>query len=133
MKIIIFKTFDNPVEANIVRGLLLDHDIECFLKDENIVGLNPLYSNATGGIKLMLKEEDLEKASQIIEQTTENYKNEFKCPKCGSLEVNFITNKKNSTNWFSIALSFITLTYPIYLEKKYECTNCGNIFTLNDE
>jgi hypothetical protein len=44
------------MEANIVKAKLEDSGFACFLADENVATLNPLYNQAIGGVKLTLKE-----------------------------------------------------------------------------
>lgn len=52
MELITLKTFDNSIEAHLMKSKLKSENIVCFLFDENIVGLNPVYNIAVGGIKL---------------------------------------------------------------------------------
>lgn len=56
-------------EAHIVKGKLESEGIEVFLKDEMIVQVNNLYSNAVGGIKLEVKKSDYDEAYQILVET----------------------------------------------------------------
>ena len=63
---ITIKTFDNPVEAHILKSRLESEGIHCYLFDENIVTLNPLYNQMTGGIKLNIMESDISKANEIL-------------------------------------------------------------------
>ena len=64
-KIVVFETFYNPIEANIVKARLLDSGIQCFLSDENI-GSQLGYNQAIGGVKLNLFEKDVETAKEIL-------------------------------------------------------------------
>ena len=66
----IIRRFDSSIEAHIVQGKLLSHGVPCFLKDEQIVSIYPLYGIAVGGIKLLIREEDIEIAEKIL--TSEN-------------------------------------------------------------
>ncbi len=127
METIIIKRFDSPVEANIVKGFLESNDLFCFLQDEHSIGLNPLYSNAMGGIKLMVRIEDEERALDLLSSSTTDYKAQHACPQCGSQDIHFITEKKNKANWFSIFLSLL-LGSPMYVKKKYECSICKYVF-----
>jgi phage FluMu protein Com len=129
-KIIVIRRFDSPIEANIVKGKLLDEHIQCFLKDEHIVGIIPYYSTAVGGVKLMIFENDKERANELLNQLRSNYKEEVKCPSCGSLNVHYITEKHNTWNWFSLLVSFLLCIYPFYLKKKYECGDCKSVYDI---
>ena len=42
--------FDNYISAHIVLAMLLDADINCYLKDEYTLTIDPLLSPALGGI-----------------------------------------------------------------------------------
>jgi hypothetical protein len=61
-------TFTYSHELAIVRGRLEFEGIECFVKDEFTAQVNPFYSNAIGGIKLQVKESDLENAVEILKE-----------------------------------------------------------------
>ncbi|MGK7395213.1 MAG: DUF2007 domain-containing protein [Candidatus Cyclobacteriaceae bacterium M3_2C_046] len=69
-KIVIFKTFNNPIEANIVKGRLQSAGIKCFLKEDN-VSTFPIHNLFVGGIKLMILQSDQEKAAEIIDDEEE--------------------------------------------------------------
>jgi len=66
MKFALLTTFDNYMDAHIVQGRLEEQGIRCWLKDEHTLTINPLWSNALGGIKLMVYEEQLERAREIL-------------------------------------------------------------------
>ncbi len=59
-------TFSYPHEAAIIQGRLEADGIETFLKDELTVQTHNFYSNAIGGIKLQVWEEDVEVALAIL-------------------------------------------------------------------
>ena len=71
MDFILLRSFDNYIDAHIVKGRLEDQGIHCWLKDENLSALivDPILTNAvSGGIKLMVPEAELEKAMEILNQ-----------------------------------------------------------------
>lgn len=61
-------TFYYSHQTAIIRGRLEAEGIECFIKDELTAQVNPLYSNAIGGVKLQVRESDLEKAIEILKE-----------------------------------------------------------------
>jgi hypothetical protein len=61
-------TFSHPFEAHLAKGKLESEGIEAFIADENIVGINWLYSNLVGGVKLKVREEDKERALKILQE-----------------------------------------------------------------
>jgi rubredoxin len=127
METTVLKRYDNPIEANIVKGLLESNDIFCFLQDEHSIGMNPLYAVALGGIKLIVRIEDEARAREILQESDMAYKTKWSCPQCGSKEIHFITEKKSKANWLYILLSLLWAT-PVYVKKKYECSACHYVF-----
>jgi hypothetical protein len=125
MQTVILKRFDSQVEANIVKGLLESNDIFCFLQDEHSVSMNPLYSNALGGIKLNVRAEDAARAHNLLLANSTVHR--MQCPQCGFHDVHYVTEKKNKMNWLLIFLSLIW-TSPMHVKKKYECNTCNHVF-----
>ena len=65
-KTIVLQSFDNPFQANLIKSKLEDSGIACFLTDENISTINPIYGFAIGGIKLNISEKDYQYALSIL-------------------------------------------------------------------
>lgn len=63
----IFTTFD-AWEAHLARHTLERAGIEAFVADEHVVGVNWLYANALGGVKLRVRARDAEEAIRILEE-----------------------------------------------------------------
>ena len=59
-------SFSQPYEAEIAKTHLESEGILSFLSNENVVGINWLWSNAVGGVKLQVAEPDVEAARQIL-------------------------------------------------------------------
>ena len=79
MGFIMLQSFDNYIDAHIVKGRLEDQGIHCWLKDENLSSLivDPILTNAvSGGIKLMVPEEELQKAIEILNQPSQPLRDE---------------------------------------------------------
>lgn len=62
------KTFNMSHQAIIVRSMLEAEGIECFLKDELTVQVDPFYSNALGGAKLQVKSKDADQAIDLLKK-----------------------------------------------------------------
>ncbi|AMP98268.1 hypothetical protein AY601_1350 [Pedobacter cryoconitis] len=130
-KIVVFETYYNPIEANIVKSRLMDADIQCFLSDENTITLNPLYTQALGGVKLHLFEKDVDLARSILQETIppletpeEEEKGEFVCPKCGSHDVGYVQATKKRFGILTMLVSILLLVYPFSVKKVHHCFNC---------
>ena len=61
-------SYDNFLLANMTLGLLQENNINCYLKDENIITVDPLLSPAIWGIKLIGDENDFADAQELIYQ-----------------------------------------------------------------
>lgn len=140
-KIIWYKTFYNPIEANIVRAKLEDSGYACFLTDENINTIQPLYNQAVGGVKLMVFERDMTEIDlllseksvlETVDAQSDNDKtvNEAKitCGKCGSENVAYGQANKRRFSWWVTAVSLLLAVYPFKVNKCYHCYDCGNEF-----
>ena len=137
---VVYSTYYNPMEANIIKAKLEDSRFACYLADENFATLNPLYNQAIGGVKLIVFERDIEAINALLaednslvlessdEVVDEAAADKTVCEKCGSTNVGYgmATNKKYSI-WATI-LAFLTLTTPIKANKCYHCYDCGYEF-----
>lgn len=112
-------------EALIYKGKLESEGIEVFIRDNNIVDSNPLYSNAVGGIKLFVKEEDLEKAQLILSEVSQYSLDEnnqlIKCPKCNAEQVDMVTSIKDIKSFLAFLFSVLIVFMPFYSKHKYKC------------
>lgn len=88
-----------------------------------------LYSNAMGGVRLMVAESDAEDAKQILSSDfSESLESELAvdegkdvCPNCGSKELFAFTKGKRPA-----FLVFILLGFPLFFYKHgYKCKQCG--------
>lgn len=65
---VILRRYRDMPEAFIERSVLEDAGIECVLQDDNTVRMDWLWSNAVGGIKLVVREKDAEEAEKLLSQ-----------------------------------------------------------------
>jgi len=72
MKFLELCSFDNYITANIVLGMLQEEGINCHLKDEYTVTIDPLLSPAIGGMKIMVYEQQFERAKELLQERKEN-------------------------------------------------------------
>lgn len=135
MEYVPVKTFDSYITANIWLGKLQDAGINCYLKDEYMVTIDPLLTNAIGGIKLCIDREQLEEGRELISAFEHNDKQKQQCIKCKSLNVTYI-NKPGAKNWLSAIVMWAFGSYPVSAAKQvYHCFDCGEEFeeTQNEE
>jgi hypothetical protein len=131
IKMITIRTFINPIEANIIKGRLESAGIPVLLLDENTVNTYWLYANAIGGMRLQVKEEDVESALNILKEDratmflindkVDSDQTEY-CPTCYSSNIGL---EKFSREAFGF--SWLLMGFPLLIpDKKYHCFNCGN-------
>ena len=138
-RLVTIATFNEATEAHILKGRLESEGILCFLGDEHIIGAQPFYSAAVGGVKLRVTEQDVEEAQAILSRIhrgdnqfdydtielappMQEHTEEITCPRCGSDNVN---EEKHNKTVFS--LSYLLLGFPLpFLSRKFACYNCGN-------
>lgn len=58
----------NVPEALLAKSILDSAGISCFLGDQNIIRLDWFLSNALGGVKLLVKEQDAVAANELLNQ-----------------------------------------------------------------
>lgn len=134
MKLVTLRTYDNSIQANLVKSWLESAEIECVLLDENIVSVMPIYNVLMNGIKLQVWEDDAELAEEVVSA----YENSLfiredgasiVCPKCGSGDL--YSNFKSMKSAKGIIAGIFTVlfgNYPLYYDTVYRCKNCGTEF-----
>ncbi|CAH0529431.1 DUF2007 domain-containing protein [Vibrio hippocampi] len=127
---IVVARFSFPHEAHIAKANLESAGIKSFVADEYTVNTQWLYSNAIGGVRLMVSEDDLEDATEILtsdfSECLENHSEAIGekqdiCPHCGSSDLSAHTQGKRPA-----FLVFILLGFPLFFYKQgYQCNQCG--------
>ncbi len=82
METVVIKTFDNTFSAHVVLARLEQSGIPAYLRDEYVVGIQPLLTNAIGGVKLAVDVLDAQKALLLLESFDEEHLHAAICPKC---------------------------------------------------
>ena len=133
LELVTIFTSDNLPEIDIMKSFLESNGIKCFVANEYIVQANWLYSVATGGIQLKIRQEDVAKAKELLssreeltdvkdkwenpsEQTTNS------CPRCGSKNIG---NRVGTTKWSFISMLLFFIYFPVFKENWY-CFDCGH-------
>lgn len=130
MEFKLLAAYDNYVLANMALGLLQENNIECHLKDEYVVTIDPLLNPAVGGIKLMVAINEFEKAATIVKEAENNYLKEYTCNFCHTN--NLIVEEKVDapTTFWGVLKNKILYGQSNLYSKKYRCQNCKSL--LND-
>jgi len=105
-------------------------DIPCVLRDEHTIGLNWLYSNAVGGIKVDVAPEYLEKAQVVLanhEGKTIRDENDalMTCRNCGSTEFYYnVPTSRSFLALFAIVIAYIFTVFPLHFDTVDRCKKC---------
>jgi hypothetical protein len=120
-RIIVLQTFNNAIDANIIKSKLDAYGIPCFLTEEYLTALiNPIISS---GIKLHIFERDRQ---QVLELLTEEYlqkheEDDFqRCPFCDSKRIITISDNR-------LDPAFV-VKLLLQLSKRHFCLNCQREF-----
>lgn len=132
-------TFTYPQEAHIAQGFLESEGVDSILTDELTVQVQNFYSNAIGGVKLQVKQEDIEKASSILKnggytgleswkeaETVVEIKSTDKnrCPFCQSENI----GKSKKVDYLTIAVYFVLGAFFPIFRLNYTCFDCGKVW-----
>lgn len=79
-------TYSTPAEAHLLAARLESAGIKVLLRDENTIQTDWLLSNAIGGIKVAVADEDFDAAREILASPPVDV-GILVCPKCGSGDV----------------------------------------------
>ncbi len=134
-RVVPLTSFMDYGEAHMARVALEFAGIDCMLADENINVIQPLYGQAVGGIKLMVRESDLEAAAKALQaaapaapvEVPASERRELKsdspaCPECAS---NFV-GKKGYSFWLVLA-ALLGVGLPfMFIKPRWRCSTCGH-------
>lgn len=67
-KIIVYKTFQDPLEANLIMTRLKDAGFNCFLSGENTAALRPLFDVSISGIQLHVFEKEVGEIDKFLDE-----------------------------------------------------------------
>lgn len=125
------RQYRDQAEAFLARSVLESAGIACYLRDENTIRMDWLWSNLMGGIRLQVANEDVQAAEAILNQPIpasiavagEADYEQPRCPRCGSLDISFesLDTKVGAT---SILLLGFPLPSPIERDR-WHCHACG--------
>lgn len=117
------RSYQYSSEAQIFCGKLESEGIEVYLRDNHIVDSNPIWSNAVGGVKLFVREEDFKKASEILSTVSQyslDEKNDLiQCPNCGAEKVEMITSLRDTKSLVAFIFSLLFVLMPFYSKYRY--------------
>lgn len=128
MDFVPIRSFDNYIEANIVLHMLQNENINCYLKDENIITIDPLLSPALGGMKLMVHHTQLERAWDLMSKAEERFLKDIPCPVCKKHALTSVSVTKQHKCKLGALASMLLTGQSVEVKKIYKCKACGYDF-----
>jgi hypothetical protein len=122
-------SYDNFMVANMTLGMLEENGINCHLKDENIVTIDPLLNPAVGGIKLMVADVQYERALTILKDAETNYIQQIPCKICKKNTLTMEEKINNPTTFWGKLKNQIAYGQTETYQKLYRCSTCNNLFS----
>jgi hypothetical protein len=126
--------FDFPYQAHIARAQLQAEGIDAWVADEFTIGMQWLYSNALGGVRLQVEPRQLLRAQEILAQDrsqdveAEQGCDPLVCPCCGSERTRYQAVGRRLA-----FLVFVGLDFPLFpVHNAVHCDDCGALSQLYD-
>ena len=66
-KLVTIAAFDQPAKARLAQNALTAAEIPAVVSDESLVAMDWLLSNAVGGVKVQVWDEDVDRAVEVLE------------------------------------------------------------------
>lgn len=135
--LVVVRTFSQPHEAHLACSALHAAGIQATLADDHIVAANWLYSNAVGGVKVLVPVEDVAAAQAVLAipaevdagaaaagSGTAPVAKVATCPRCGSHNVKTVTPGRRL-----LFLSWLLVGIPVLpVLRRIKCGDCGHQF-----
>ena len=128
MEFIVLNSYNTYIDAHIAKGVLEEQGIESWLKDENTVTIDPILTNAVGGIKIMVAKQDGQRAWDILQELKKEQRAAIVCPKCGSHNIELVSTPRKAINWLSSITTFFLGDQAIAMDKVHHCFDCNHEF-----
>lgn len=124
----VLATYTFPSEAYLIKNYLENEGIACVVTGEYLANTNIIYSNADGGVKLIVRKADYDKAMVVLSDMN-TIPSDIECSECGSNNVEpYKVPQKSFLEKIKIFLSIIIFSWPINKNTNYVCNDCGNSF-----
>lgn len=124
--LITIHTFTAPHEAHLAKAQLESSGIEAFVFDDNVVGIQPWYSHAVGGVKLRVFASDREEALAVLGYEDPLAPKEDRCPRCGSYDIDYDRNVGWRRRLTFGLMSILLLGLPLLFRgKRWQCNVCN--------
>lgn len=127
--LVTLRTFEYPIQAHIYKGKLESAGIKAFLFDEHTIGIDPLLSQALGGVKLKVYKSDESQARSLLGEISPYIVADDgtprACPNCGAAQLVRQTSVREKRSLLFFLIGLFTSSLPIVTHEVYRCENCA--------
>lgn len=125
MNFVQLRSYDNYLNANMQLSMLKQQGINCYLKDEYTITIDPLLSPAIGGMKLMVDELQTDIAEEILNNADKEFLQTIACPQCGQYALEQVVQIKKPSGFLQKIKFMLVNGQEQEIRKYYHCTSCG--------
>jgi hypothetical protein len=131
--LVVVRSYTNVHEAHLTKSVLEASGIEAYIADEHLVSMAWTYSNAVGGVKVVVPEERADEALQMLQAGADPLEEPFTlgprpaheasdtCRRCGA---GVFASRPRGLRF--AMLSWLTLGFPISsATRRRYCEQCG--------
>ena len=126
MSLVIIQRFDNYFFANITYTMLHNAGIECYLRDENTIIVDPLLSNAIGGIKLEVRDTQVTEAMALVKEAEAAYLDDITCTYCNNKGLAVEEKIDTPKNIWGLLKNRVLYGQTNLYRKYYRCKTCNS-------
>jgi hypothetical protein len=140
-ELVVVRAFSQPHEAHLACSALRAAGLDVTTADDNIVAADWLYSNAVGGVKVLVRPADVVAAQEIldspavVERTNDRdlscdpNQDDSACPRCGSHTVITIVRGIRTA-----VFSWLLMGVPLFpVSRQTRCQSCGFVLCRRSE
>ncbi|MCC5847181.1 MAG: DUF2007 domain-containing protein [Verrucomicrobia bacterium] len=117
-----------PLDASLLQMELEANDITSEQEGEYTLAVDPILSNAIGGIRIVVAEEDAEKAREVLKDYYQRRMDdasalERTCPECRATNAKFI---KRPFLFAILLVATLGVFNLLFRWPRFECEECGH-------
>lgn len=119
----VLAVFEYSTEAQVMTSKLTSENIRSMLMDEKTIDSDPLISQAIGGVKLLVHNDDFENAVDIYNQIRAYQKdekgNDIHCKSCNSTHILVAPLQRKNIFY---------MLFPFFEKTRHICNDCKTVF-----
>jgi hypothetical protein len=123
MPLLAIASFSKAEDAHLLRLRLEAGGVPAHVQDENTVTVNWMLSNAIGGVKVLIEEEDAERAREILAEHPDETPDPSRpvCPRCQSPDTAPDEGPRRRS-----FLAVLLFNFPLPVNRhRWRCAQCG--------